>query len=695
MKPARAALVLGLVAISVVMIAGAAGPVSAQEDGEWYNSTGQHSVDVSDTDWVWIEAHGADGEFGSTDDTSCLPGTGGDGAYIDGAGDVSGVNTVDVFVPQEGDTFGATNGSSGETVFGDGDGGDGAGSAGVVWDGAVRIEAGGGGGGGGVSESSSPDDSAGGSGGDGGGSGGDGGNAGGYYDDGSTSFCFNDGIDGADGAGSFDDAAVESISTTSGGASTDGAIYIESASADELFATPQVTNPNPGSGARVDSRSVTLSVDVTDDDFDSDTVTVQFFNASDDSLIGEDTLGSAGTASTSWDADPEENQWYAVAEDSYGLNRSTAVQTFRTPSTLEIRDELNNSLVDDREVTVEFYPRVAGDDRVTEVSTSDGTIDLERFDVDTEYVLALSAAGYRQRQTVIRDITREQYGYILENSSDNVQIRFMLEDNTGRYEGDAVLEIQRPINESGTRTWRTVAGDEFGVAGVTEWLQVDQRYRLVLRNDQGDRRVLGRYTPTAAESVPLQVGSVSADPGEADDVFAWSASYQNTTAGPQVRFEYLDEQNATDRIHLRIHARHDESNELLANTTYQGPIGELVVVEGVPESENETSWVVKATIERNGESITAREIVSPGKRDVAPGVPQWLQLTIAYGFILMTAGMFSRYNAPLGAVVTAAEGGIFWYLGFLDGAVGLGVVLLAMILSGIMYIRASGSGGGL
>ena len=93
---------------------------------------------------------------------------------------------------------------------------------------------------------------------------------------------------------------------------------------------PQVTNPTPNDGATGIGDDPTLSVDVSD--VDGDDVTVLFYNYSDDSLIGSDTVtGGSGTASVTWSGVTSDMVclWYVTANDGIGTTQS-ATWTFTT-----------------------------------------------------------------------------------------------------------------------------------------------------------------------------------------------------------------------------------------------------------------------------------------------------------------------------------------------------------------------------
>lgn len=109
----------------------------------------------------------------------------------------------------------------------------------------------------------------------------------------------------------------------------------------------QPSNPSPSDLATGVSTSPTLSVTVTDSDGDSMNVT--FYNASDDSIIGTDTLVSNGsTASIVWSGLSEglNYSWYAIANDSMFESAQSSTWTFKTQAAtvkvVEFEDSFEN-----------------------------------------------------------------------------------------------------------------------------------------------------------------------------------------------------------------------------------------------------------------------------------------------------------------------------------------------------------------
>jgi hypothetical protein len=92
--------------------------------------------------------------------------------------------------------------------------------------------------------------------------------------------------------------------------------------------TPSLSNYAPADGVTLATANATLSADLSDADFPSDEVTVEWFNAANDNKIGEDVLSSDGTASTSWAINQSGNYgYYATATDKYNYTNIYVSET--------------------------------------------------------------------------------------------------------------------------------------------------------------------------------------------------------------------------------------------------------------------------------------------------------------------------------------------------------------------------------
>lgn len=80
---------------------------------------------------------------------------------------------------------------------------------------------------------------------------------------------------------------------------------------------PQISNPSPPDGETVSSSGNFAVLQVQINDADGDTVTVTFYNASNDNIIGTDTVAGNGTATVTWHnlSYYTTYSWYIVADD--------------------------------------------------------------------------------------------------------------------------------------------------------------------------------------------------------------------------------------------------------------------------------------------------------------------------------------------------------------------------------------------
>lgn len=443
---------------------------------------------------------------------------------------------------------------------------------------------------------------------------------------------------------------------------------------------PSLSDPSPV-GDQPDAPTQ-LSITVSDPDFPDDNVTVEF--RLDGSVVATKYAKSDGevTASVSNVARGDHNVT-VTATDAYGQS-TTEEWTFGVPETLYVRNASEpHGLIDDRQVTFTF---TEGDDVFT-ATTSDGSLNLTDFPVEGDIVGTAEATNFTTRSFVIEDISEQQTVYMLHQSVSQVEVRFTLTDQTGDFvDNGAMLKIQRPINTSSGLQWQTVVADDFGVTGVTTSLEQGQKYRLIVKNDDNDMRVLGSYTAEVSETVPLEIGEVNVTGLSTESAWNYNASYLNTSSGNFVRFEFNDSATQTDQLWIEIHEFGNESNVLLANQSFSGPFGTFSLTEPVPSDKLDATWAIDVTLERNNRAIHFTAIAGP-KSPILIGFPAWLMALISVGSLWIVGGLFSQLNGDIGGLVIAGMGAIYWYLDFLPQAIGQGVVVLALIMAGIVFIN--------
>jgi len=177
---------------------------------------------------------------------------------------------------------------------------------------------------------------------------------------------------------------------------------------------------------------------------------------------------------------------------------------------------------------------------------------------------------------------------------------------------------------------------------------------------------------------------------------AFAANWTNETVGqPEVNVEYNDTADDTDTLYVHIYERNNQSNELLANTSFAGPFGTFSTTETVPKGDNDTTWVVELTADKStGDSEKFIQPVGPGA-PVLTDLPAWMVTILFVGLTFMIGGLFSARNGFVGGLVVAGFGGIFFFIGVVPGYLGGGVVVLSMLAAAAFFMRGVRSGGGL
>jgi hypothetical protein len=352
-------------------------------------------------------------------------------------------------------------------------------------------------------------------------------------------------------------------------------------------------------------------------------------------------------------------------------------------------------VVKPEKVTIQFFPKGEDNPEIIERSTTSGVIDFNGLPAGAQFIITVEASGYHTR-TVLLDGIYDQQNIFLLNKSDgpSVETTFTTDDRTGDFNPeDTEIIVERAINRSvydnsnpGIR-WTAISGDALGAdAAFTDDLDQDQRYRIKVRSDTSTR-ILGTYTAESAGTVQLQIGQVVIDPGE-DDTPSYNATRTNKTGEKvKVRFEFNDSASDTDKLYLHIYEYNNESNELLANTSFNGPFGTFSQVETVPDAENQTTWAVEfVAVRPDGDNIRRVSIVGP-KRPTLENMSPWLVTLLFSGAMLLVAGLFSQLNGGIGALVTAGLGALFFYLDFVPPTLGSGVMLLALVVGGVMFVQ--------
>lgn len=364
-------------------------------------------------------------------------------------------------------------------------------------------------------------------------------------------------------------------------------------------------------------------------------------------------------------------------------NSEHDVKLKESPEKLRIYNETApNDLINNTAVEVTVF----ADQTTVTRTTTNGTINMSGLPTDQKLVIQAKADGYFERTIVIDSIYEQEQIFLLNKSVSSAEVRFVIDDKTGAFDTDSTeIRILKPITQNGTTEYHIVSADYAGVNGLTTNLEEGARYRLVVRNDDGDRRVLGSYTASVSETVTLTIGEVNLGANDPTNDYQWDANYENET-GPTATFSFVDENESTADLNVVIYEYGNESNEAF-NSTFSGPISSLKLSEPLP---NDKRWVVAWSADRNGEAISGSRIIGPNAGWVDIGLDEkWTSFT-SIGLLILVGGMFGGIRSDLGGVVVALFGGILWFVGWLPSAIGGGAVVLGLAIPIMVMARGGG-----
>lgn len=439
---------------------------------------------------------------------------------------------------------------------------------------------------------------------------------------------------------------------------------------------------SPSPTGDLDADPSQISVNVSDADFDSgDTATVTI--TLDGTQIHSETISSDSTVTTAIPTNGTtggEHTWTVEATDSYG-NTRTETYNYRVPDILNIRNETAPSQLISSPVTVDvsFFTNTG----VVTRSTSNGTLNLTGLPVGGEFIVSADASDsdYTSRTAFIQSIYQQQNIYLLNtNTTETIDARFELEDPTGQFSSSTVIFVEKPINRSGSTTYQTVAADEFGAEGVTATLQKGQRYRLRVQNDQGTSQIIGPYRAEVSETVTVRPGTPTIGIGELTDGWGANADLTNDT----LSYRYSDPNQETDQVKVTIYRRGDPDDLLVSNETFFD-VGNVSNQITLNKTQKKQSWVVRFEADRNADT-NVKEIVVSNRPDVLPDIASEWRVITGVLLLLLSAGAFSLLNAKVGALVVATEGGLLWWIGWLEGVTTGVLVVLAMFVAVIVNL---------
>jgi len=439
----------------------------------------------------------------------------------------------------------------------------------------------------------------------------------------------------------------------------------------------------------LDANPSTLSAAISDRDFglDGDELDVTF--SLNGTQIHSETISGNQTVDT---ATPQSGLTGGVHEytvsvtDDYGHTVSQT-ETYTVPDTLYIRNELNHSTLVNTGTTfnLTFY----GPDTSYSRTTSDGTLKMTGLPVNNDYIVVATPSNenYTTRALWVNNIYEQQSVYLLDTRDVNtIESRLVLEDPTGQYGSQSVVAVQRSIEINGTAQWQTVHSDQFGVEGVTVTLEEGVRYRTKIIAEDGTQQVVGPYRAEVSETVTVRPGAPEIDIPAFNDGYGYSAQLENVTA----QYRYDDPQNQTDSVTVWIHEKGNESNQLVANSSFYD-VGSVYNEFTIGTNQSKKTWVVNFVITRGGgETVVQSRTIANQKQLFDPLAPG-LQAAVGVMLLILLAGAFSVLNAGVGAVAVSLTGGLLWWVGLLSGVASGILIAISMFLS-VAYYLATNSG---
>lgn len=451
---------------------------------------------------------------------------------------------------------------------------------------------------------------------------------------------------------------------------------------------PTLTNPTPTNEEPLDSTNVTLQVDIFDDDFGGDTVTLDWFL--NNNSLKTTQVSSDSTVSVETDQyQAGLNEWRVEATDSQG-NTDSISGSFRTPTELELRNETSPDelVTEESNVTVTFF--ADGSDETITKTTSDGKLNMTGLPLNEDFTVQVEAENYTTRESYVSSVVERQRIYLLPKNADSATVRFDVSDPTGQFSSETTrVFVKKPITRNNETTYETVVADIIGTGTWTTTLERSQRYKIEVRDiDSGATRELGPYVATADELVELEIDQLDFSFSDqfGDGIgYHVNAEYVNQT-GPGVEFTF-DAEKRIDRLDVVIYQRNDEDTVILNETIYNhdGPISLRGVVPESVDNPDTKSWVVAWDVKIDGETYDGTEVAGSGQlpQDV-PGVGQTILSAVGMLVIFVVAGLFSQANVGIGAITTAIVAGALWFIGVVPGAVS-GIGIAVALLIGILY----------
>jgi len=364
----------------------------------------------------------------------------------------------------------------------------------------------------------------------------------------------------------------------------------------------------------------------------------------------------------------------------------------KQPGILEVRNEARPDELIDGNVSLRVR-LFAGGDTVVERQVTDGTVSLEGVPADERLVITIREenADFTYRRILVESAFQSPEIYLLPTSEPSAEVRFQLQDETGRFDSQNTrLFIEKPITRNNNTEYRVISGDRLGADGEFPTILVDStRYRLRVENDAGEQRVLGSYTVQGAQIARIPIGEVqfTADVSEGAALEAGlREAPEGASHNHEVRIVYLDPEGQTDDMTVAI--RNASGTTLRPETTESvgGSTSAYVETYPLPPQFNPDEDTATVTVEaQRGAAIETFTKTLGDVPDVLSdaGIDTQVLELIGLVSIVAVAGLLVIVSPPTAALVTPGYAGLLTITGIVP------IPLPAVVLAGVVGVLAT------